>query len=112
MKPPAAEALTAWWATSSSSPFSVRAVGPAADRPGMVIVLSKDVGDAAAAGKHVRVLRKGKAVDSAWREGANARVLVLDPLLPGRYDVIIDGGLASADGQNLGADLHGPVFVR
>jgi len=106
-------AAAAWWATNSSSPFTVRAVGSASDRLGIVVVLSKDIGDATAAGQHVHVLRRSKPVTTGnWHAGANARVLVFEPILAGRYDVVIDAGLPSADGQTFGSQLHGPVLVR
>ncbi len=109
--PPPAAALVAWWMPGSTAPFSVRAVGPAADRHGLVIVLAKDV-DPAAASQHLHLTHKGKPVSGTWHAGANAHVLALDPLDPGTYELAIDAGLASTDGTTLGSKLKGPVFVR
>lgn len=106
-----ASIFTAWWAPSASAPLSVRAVGPAADRSAMVVVLSKDV-DSAAVSSHLHLTLKGKPVKiGVWQAGANQHVLVR-MLTPGIYTLRIDGRLASADGAALGMDLKGAVIVN
>jgi hypothetical protein len=110
--PPASDALKQWWATGGdAAAFKVKAVGPGADGASVVMVFSQPV-DANSAGQHLRLLNEqGAAVSGSWQNGQNPYVLAAQGLAPGRYMLFVDQSIASSNGQALGADVQGPVFV-
>jgi hypothetical protein len=111
-KPPSAlDVLNPWWKGSGSS-FDVAAVGSASEQPGIVVVFSNDLKDPASAAQLLRLTHNGQVVPGTWQSGTNNRVLVHHDLQPGRYQLSIDGAVASASAQTLGTSRIGPVFVR
>lgn len=109
--PPAADALRAWWTTGKRSPFGVDYVGQAEGQAALVILFSKDV-DPGAVAQHVRVIGPdGKPVDARFQPGGVARMVVQTDLAPGRYTVMIDPATADKQGQSLGTQLYGPVYI-
>jgi len=108
--PPASAVLTPWW-NQNAGGFHVVAVGPASEKPGIVVVFSTDLKDPAAAGQQLHLKRNGQPVSGTWQKGANNRVLALTDLTPGQYQLAIDGAIADTSSQTLGATKAGPVFV-
>ncbi len=112
-KPPAAEALRAWWQTPESPQrLGVEYVGQAADQKTLVIRFDQQVTDPAAM-QNIKLLSdKGETVAATWQAGDDPRVLVAPNLQPGRYTVLMGPELASVQGQSLGTQLHGPAFIQ
>lgn len=110
---PAVDALRPWWNQSASDDrFGVQYVGQAADQPALVIRFSRQVTDPAAAQNIKLIGANGEAVAANWAQGQSPNVLYAPNLQPGRYTVVIDPQMASADGQSLGTQLHGPTYIR
>lgn len=111
--PPALLALQPWWNAASPADFAVQYVGQAAERPAIVIRLSKSIAAQNDADRHIHLLDpNGDRLDGGWQSGGNGFVLVRDGLEPGRYTVRIDPDLASAGGEKLAVALSGPVYVQ
>jgi hypothetical protein len=110
--PAASDALRQWWATGGdASSFKVKAVGQGGDGASVVLVFSHPV-DPSAAAQHLRLLNEqGSPVSGTWQPGGNPYVLALPGIQTGRYMLFIDQAIASTDGQSLGADVQGPVYV-
>lgn len=109
--PPALAVLTPWW-NQNAGTFHVVAVGPASERPGIVVVFSTDLKDPAAAGQQLHLKHNGQPVSGTWQKGANNRVLALTDLSPGQYQLAIDGTIADTSSETLGATRAGPVYVK
>jgi hypothetical protein len=109
--PPALAVLTPWW-NQNAGAFHVVAVGPASEKPGIVVVFSTDLKDPATASQQLHLKRNGQPVSGTWQKGANNRVLALTDLTPGQYQLAIDGSIADTSSETLGATRAGPVFVK
>lgn len=108
--PPAAQVLRSWWSSTSADPFAVEYVGQVQGQRAIAILFSRDVSDPA--GKLKLIGADGKALDGGWKAGNSPRLLVRSDLKPGRYTVMIEQQLASADGQSLRVPLRGPIFIQ
>jgi len=111
--PPAADVLRPWWLAGNNDAFAVQYVGQVAGQTSMAILFSRDMSDPSALEETIKVLDKdGKVVTGKWTAGKDARLLVRPDLRPGRYTLVIDRSLASADGKQLQVALRGPVYIR
>lgn len=108
--PPAAQVLRSWWSSTAADPFAVEYVGQVQGQRAIAILFSRDVSDPA--GNLKLIGTDGKALDGGWKTGNSPRLLVRSDLKPGRYTVIIEQQLASADGQSLRLPLRGPIYIQ
>lgn len=113
---PAAQALTAWWQSSSRSGLAVRFVGPldqgGSNSDAVAIMFSEPV-DPAKAAAAIRVLdASGKTLPGNWKRAQNPALLFLDQLPAGRYTVTLERGLTGEKGSSLSQTLSGPVAIN
>lgn len=109
--PPAAQVLRSWWSPSGSEAFGVQYVGQVQGQPALAVLFSQDVPSSAGANLKL-VDEEGKEVAGDWQSGKSSRLLVRSALKPGRYTLLIDSQIASADGKTLPAPLRGPVYIQ
>ncbi|WP_051277862.1 hypothetical protein [Solimonas flava] len=103
-----------WWQSGSSSGLQIVYAGSAAYRRAVVVMGNGAFGDAGSANQHIRVLDgNGKRVSGSWEVSSNNKTMLLFPVARnGRYQLVIDGGLADAQNRTLGQSLKGSVQVQ
>lgn len=107
---PASDALKAWWPAASGG-FSLVYAGQPKGEQAIALLFSSAPGEGAL-NQSVKVYdQRGALVSGSWEASANPRLAVFRGLKPGRYTVVVEAGLADSQGQSLGQDLHGPVYV-
>lgn len=107
---PASDALKAWWPAASGG-FSLVYAGQPKGEQAIALLFSSAPGEGAL-NQSVKVYdQRGALVSGSWEVAANPRLAVFRGLKPGRYTVVVEAGLADSQGQSLGQDLHGPVYV-
>jgi type IV secretory pathway VirB10-like protein len=116
-KKPAAKrdvSASPWWQSSTGNGLRVVYVGSAAYKRAIVIMGNAPFGDAASAGKNIRVTdAAGKRVSGKWELGAsNQAMLILPVAQAGRYQVAIDAALSDTQSRKLGTALKGGVQVQ
>lgn len=106
----ASDALKAWWPAPSGG-FGLVYAGQPKGEAAIALLFSAQPGEGAL-NQSVKVYdQHGELVSGTWEAAANPRLAVFRGLKPGRYTVVVDAGLADAQGQSLGQPLHGPVYV-
>lgn len=106
----ASDALKAWWPAPTGG-FGLVYAGQPKGEAAIALLFSAQPG-AGALNQSVKVYdQHGALVSGDWEAAANPRLAVFRGLKPGRYTVVVDAGLADAQGQSLGQPLHGPVYV-
>ncbi|WP_051101804.1 hypothetical protein [Solimonas variicoloris] len=103
-----------WWQSGSGSGLQIVYAGSAAYRRAVVVMGNGPFGDAGSANQHIRVLdANGKRVAGSWEVSANNKAMLLFPVARnGRYQLVVDAGLADAQNRTLGQSLKGSVQVQ
>lgn len=105
----------AWWVGAERDPqrLAVVYVGSAAYTRAIVVMGDGPFADAAATGRHLRVMRDGQTVSGQWQIAPqNPQMLVFPVADVGVYELGIAEGLADRNGRRYGVSRSGPIRVR